>query len=101
MILELKELLMGIDIGLFIYFLFLYIKVKKVKIQEKINNTLIDTFLNDNMKNKVIDVKAQLVQRLGKKYKPLSEVLRQELKYLSLFLVIYNIVVVIIMYVLS
>ena len=96
----LKEILIGIDIGLFIYILFLYIRIKKVEVQEKIDNLLADSIPDGELKGRLLNARKRVVQDLGERYKPLSVMLRQELKYLSLFLLIYNIIIAI-MYLLS
>ena len=84
---------MAIDIGLLVYFLVLYLQVKRMEVREKISNALIESILSDDTREKVLDTRRQLLQRLGKRYKPLYELLGQQLRYLSVLLLVYNITV--------
>jgi hypothetical protein len=92
----LKELLLGVDIGLFTYLIFLYLKIKRIEIQKKIDNILANNIPSNELKDSVLNIRGRLAQNLGKRYKPLSEILKQEFKYLSIFLLIYNITVAIV-----
>ena len=85
--------LLAIDIGLLVYFLVLYLQVKRMEVREKISNALIESILSDDTREKVLDTRRQLLQRLGKRYKPLYELLGQQLRYLSVLLLVYNITV--------
>lgn len=76
--------MLAIDIGLLAYFLVLYLRVKRMEVREKISNALIKSILGDDMREEVVDTGRQLLQRLGKRYKPLHELLGQQLRYLSI-----------------
>lgn len=64
-----------------------------MEVRERIDNVLIECILGGDMKEKVLDMRRQLLQRLGKRYKPLRELLGQQLRYLSVFLLVYNIAI--------
>jgi len=91
-----KDIMIGVDVGLLVYILFLYLKLRRTKLKEKINEVLMENLLeNKELKNKVIGIQNELIKK-SNNIKPSSDLLRTQLKYTMLFLITYNFMLAII-----
>lgn len=91
-----KDIMIGVDVGLLVYILFLYLKLRRTKLKEKINEVLMENLLeNKELKNKVIGIQNELIKK-SNNIKPSSDLLRMQLKYTMLFLITYNFMLAII-----
>jgi hypothetical protein len=94
---DLLDLLIGIDIGLLIYYLFIFLKIKKLQLKDMLDSIVLDNLFQD--RELKVDFKEKYRNIMkgidDGSYMPKQELLKMEFKYLTWFLVLYNLFILI------
>ena len=93
-----SDLLIGVDIGLLVYYFSIILKIKKLSMKEEIDNIMLENILQDEeTRAELKEKQTGIWKQFNGRYKPKHELLKVELKYLTLFLILLNLSILIYM----
>lgn len=91
-----SDLLVGVDIGLLVYYFFIVLKIKKLSMKGGIDNIMLKNVLHDEkVRAKLEEKHTDIWKQFNGRYKPKHELLKIELKYLTLFLILLNLLILV------
>ncbi len=91
-----SDLLIGVDIGLLVYYFSIILKIKKLSMKEEIDNIMLENILQDEeTRAELKEKQTGIWKQFNGRYKPKHELLKVELKYLTLFLILLNLSILI------
>jgi|GEM_PF-5697706 len=91
-----SDLLIGVNIGLLVYYFSIILKIKKLSMKEEIDNIMLENILQDEeTRAELKEKQTGIWKQFNGRYKPKHELLKVEIKYLTLFLILLNLSILI------